>query len=64
MPSYVDDITPCFYGENISATRESLKKAPDLLFQWFSDNHMKANEGKYHSLLSTNKNVLVNIGTT
>ena len=36
---------------------------PDLLFQWFSDNHMKANEDKCHILLSSNENLLVNVGT-
>ena len=33
------------------------------MFQWFIDNHMKADEGKCHVLLSTNENVHVNIGT-
>ena len=34
------------------------------LNQWFNDNHMKANENKCDVLLSPNKNVPVNIGTT
>ena len=49
--------------ENISSTVESLAKASNLFYQWFIDNHMVANEQKYHVLLSTDKNVLVNIGT-
>ena len=50
MTSYADDTTPYVYGENISLTIEPLEKASDLLFQWFSDNHMKNNEAKYHWL--------------
>ena len=46
LKSYSDDTTPCVLGENTSATIESLKKASALLFQWFSDNHIKANEDK------------------
>ena len=38
------------------------RKAHDLSFEWFSGNHMKANEAKCHILLSTNENDLVNIG--
>ena len=50
--------------ENISSTVESLAKfISNLFYQWFSDNHMMANEQKCHVLLSTDKNVLVNIDT-
>ena len=45
-----------------SASMDRIEKAFHLLFQWFSDNHMKANEDKRHVLISTNENVLVNIG--
>ena len=48
MASYADDATPCVYGENISWTIESLERASDLLFQWFSDNRVKTNEEKCH----------------
>ena len=61
--SYTDDTTPYVYVENVNLTIKSLEKASDLLFQWFRDNNTKANENKCHVLLSTNKNVLVNIDT-
>ena len=48
MASYADDATPCVHGENISWTIESLERASDLLFQWFSDNRVKTNEEKCH----------------
>ena len=60
---YADDVTLYVYGENIRSTIESLEKSSDLLFQWFIDNHMKADKGKCYVLLSTNENVHVNIGT-
>ena len=46
----------------MNTTVESMEKASNLLFQQFKDNHMKVNGEKY-VLLSTNKGVLVNIGT-
>ena len=56
------DTIPYVHGKNISSTIESSEKTYDVLFQWFSDNHMKANENKFHVLLLTDENVLVNIG--
>ena len=35
-----------------------------ILFQWFSDNQMKGNEGNCHVLVNTKEKVCVNIGTT
>ena len=48
MSSYADDATPCVCVENISSIIESLEKASNLLFQWFSDNRMKTNEENCH----------------
>ena len=62
IASCADDTTPYDCGENMSSIKESLVKAFELLFQWFTDNHMKANEGKCHVLLSANEKVFVNIG--
>ena len=63
MANYAYDTKHYVYGENISSNIESLEKASDLLFQWLSDNNIKANESKCHILLSTNENLLVNIRT-
>ena len=62
MASYADDPKPYVYGKSIGLTTEFLEKASDLLFQWFSDNYMKANEDTCDVLLSTNENMPVNIG--
>ena len=59
--SYTDDSTHYVYGENTCSTTETLQKASNLLFQWFSDIHIESNAGKFHVLLSTNENVLVNL---
>ena len=62
MASYADDTKPYVYGKSIGLTTEFLEKASDLLFQWFSDNYMKANEDTFDVLLPTNENMSVNIG--
>ena len=64
VASYADDATPYVTGDNIESTVRQLEQAAKLLFQWFSDNQMKVNEGKCHVLISTKENVCVNIGTT
>ena len=46
------------YGESINSTIEYIEKASDLLFQWFNDNYMNANEDKCQAI----ENVLANIG--
>ena len=48
MANYADNTKHYVYGKNISLIIEPLEKASDLLFQWFSDNHVKANEGNCH----------------
>ena len=64
VASYADDTTPDVTGDDIESTVRQLEQAAKLLFQWFSDNQMKGNEGKCHVLISTKENVCVNIGTT
>ena len=43
---------------------DKFRKTYDLLFQWFNDNYIKANEIKCHVFVTTIKNVMVYIRTT
>ena len=58
--SYVDDNTPCVTAENLDEVIKSLEKDSIKLFQWFSDNQMKANHDKCHLLVSGKNNVTMN----
>ena len=42
-------------GGGISSITKSQEKVSKLLFQWFSDNHIKSNEDKCHFLSSASK---------
>ena len=41
-----------------------LENVSSSLFQWFTENELKGNVGKCHLLISSGKNVHVNIGTS
>ena len=58
--SYADDNTPYVTAENIDEVIKSLEKDSIKLFQWFSDNQMKANYNKCHLLVSGKNNVTMN----
>ena len=57
MASSVAYTTHYVYEEDVSLTIESLEKVSNLLFQQFSDNHIKANKDKRDVLLSSNENI-------
>ena len=50
-------------GKNIDKVVKSLKEASHLIFKWFSNNQFQGNTSKCHVLLSTDQQVLVNLGT-
>ena len=50
--SYADDNTPYATGENIEDLIIKLQNASKTLFQWFTDNQMKANPDKCHFICS------------
>ena len=54
---YADDNTPYTTGNSIEEVIQKLENAAKTLFQWFSDNQMKANPDKCHFLYSTNSEV-------
>ena len=50
--SYADDNKPYVTAENLDEVIKSFEKDSIKLFQWFSDNQMKANHDKCHLLVS------------
>ena len=64
IANYADDNTPYVSGRNIEeVVASSLEEVSVDIFQWFRDNQFQGNESKCHVLLSTDKQVHVNIGT-
>ena len=61
--NYADDNTPYVSGRNIEEVVASLEEVSEVIFQWFRDNQFQGNASKCHVLLSTDKQVHVNIGT-
>ena len=58
--SYADDNTPYVRAENLDKIIKSLEKVSIKLFQWFSDDQMKANHDICHLLVSGKNNVTMN----
>ena len=52
---YVNVNTPYCSGLKISDVLIKLESAAETLLQWFKDNKMKANPGKYHLLINNTK---------
>ena len=61
ITNYAEDTTPYSCGENIRVVISELQSLAFRLFKWFEDNHMKANPGKSHVLLSNKKTEKVKI---
>ena len=55
IANYADDTTPYACGENIRVVISELQSLAFRLFKRFENNHMKANPGKSHILLSNKK---------
>ena len=53
--SYADDNTPYRTANTIDEVIQSLEDDSMMLFQWFSDNHIKANISKCHLLVNKKK---------
>ena len=53
IANYADDTTPYVCRDKIDSVITDLEKTADKLFQWFSDNALKANTSKSHVLLSS-----------
>ena len=61
VASYADDTTPNLYATDIPSLPLEVQASATKLFRWFKNNHLKANPGKSHILLSTNKLEIVSI---
>ena len=48
-------------SENFDATLEKLEELGKILFEWFSNNFLKAIAGKFNLILSMNESFLINI---
>ena len=47
-------------SENFDATLEKLEELGKILFEWFSNNFLKAIAGKFNLILSMNESFLIN----
>ena len=61
IASYADDNTPYASSSNLDTLINKLEESTNNLFQWFRNNHMKANADKCHLLVTGNYEVSVNI---
>ena len=61
IASYADDNTPYTTGNSIEEVIQKLENAAKTLFQWFSDNQMKANPDKCHFLCSSHSEASLTI---
>ena len=52
--SNADDTTPYSCAEDMSSVITELQRIANKIFRWFKNNHLKANPGKTHILLSSN----------
>ena len=52
VASYADDTKPYSCATDIPIVAMELQACATKLFRWFKNNHLKANPGKYHILLS------------
>ena len=61
IASYGDDTTLYSCATDITSVALEVKASATKLFRWFKNNHFKANPGKSHILLNTNKLEIVSI---
>ena len=61
IASYADDNTPYASSSNLDALINILEESINNMFQWFRNNHMKANSDKYHLLVTGNYEVSASI---
>ena len=61
LANYADDTTQYAYDLELDKVIKALEKNIDKLFDWFSDNFLKANSDKCHLLMNTDENVALKI---
>ena len=61
IASYADDNTPSVSSSNLDALINKLEESTNNLFQWFRNNHRKANADKCHLMVTSNYEVSTSI---
>ena len=61
IASYVNDNTPYTSSSNLDIVINKLEESTNNPFQWFKNNHVKANADKCHLLVTSNYEVSANI---
>ena len=61
VASYADDTAPYSCATDIASVALELQASATKLFLWFKNNHLKANPGKSHILLSSKKPEIVSV---
>ena len=62
VASYADDTTPYETGKNSAYVIHNLEVLGNTLLNWFNDNSIRANPGKYHFFISGNESSKITIG--
>ena len=62
IASYADDNTPYTSDFNLEEVMQKLELTTNNLFEWFKNNHMKANTDKCHLLVTRDTDVTAKIG--
>ena len=61
IANYADDNTPFVSGDTPLNVITSLENAAEKLFEWFTNNYMKANHDKCHLLMSTITSISIKV---
>ena len=61
IAGYADDTIPFSCAGDIPSVITQLQSTASKLFSWFTNNHMKVNPGKCHTLLSTKNTIDVHL---
>ena len=62
IASYTDDNTPYTSDFNLEEVIQKLELTTNNLFEWFKNNHMKANADKCHLLVTRDTDVTTTMG--
>ena len=60
--NHVDDNTPHSTNTNLNKVLHDLQKTSDTLFEWFTNNLLKANQENSHLLTNSPREIQINIG--
>ena len=61
LAKYADDATPYALDSKLESIVKLLEENADKLFDWFSNNYLKANPDKCHLLVNKTGNIRINV---